>query len=458
MASSTRQLRLALLRRIVLATAAISSLFSLGVATAVDYSASGDYYGGRELVTVPRPDGSTFDAWVFYPATKNGLDAPVNTEGGNYPIVAWGHPFVLGPMFNNSTLRHLATWGYVTIAPTTEGGFLPNHAALAADMRYGIDYLQSLNSNSASPFFGRLNTQAVGASGFSMGGGASLLATAADSRIKAVANLSAAETFPTSAIDAMSNIHVPVRLVAGTADQTTPIPVHQQPMYDNANSPAQLRAIVGGNHLYNQDYPIPAPYTSAQLDQLALTRSELTSFFELYLKGDQSAWRNVWGPEAVNDPAFQSQLNPGIEVQELTSSASLRPDLTVHHLVVTNTGSSADTFDLLVEGNQIESILSVTKTSLLAPGESFAFDLTVDGIGAGLLDDTAIVSARSQRDGGTRGYALVTTSLGPATLATVKAFSVPEPSTWLLGAIGAALLVLMPAARAKLRPASQSAG
>ncbi|MBL9122045.1 MAG: dienelactone hydrolase family protein [Planctomycetaceae bacterium] len=428
----------------LLAVALLATRFSL--ATADDYSASGEFLGGRQLVSVPRPDGTNFDAWLYYPATSNGLNQPVATAGGDYPIVAWGHPFVLGPLFNNSTLRHLATWGYVTIAPTTQGGFLPNHAALAADMRYGIDYVQSLHDNPASPFFGKLDTAAVGASGFSMGGGASLLAAAADSRIKAVANLAAAETFPSSAIAAMSQIQVPVRLVAGTADQTTPIAVHQQPMYDAGNAPTQLRAIVGGNHLHFQDFPLPSPYTPAQLDQLAHSRSELTAFFELYLKGDQSAWRSVWGPEAEGDPAFESQLNPGIVIEQLATlpgEGSL-----VHQLVVTNSGAVPDSYDLLFEGNEFDSQLSFLATPELAPGESFAFELTVSEGESFLVSDTALVSARSHRDGGTRGYALVTSEFLSLTGVALNAYSVPEPASWLLAASGIVVLALRKRIRA----------
>jgi dienelactone hydrolase len=68
-------------------------------------------------------------------------------------------------------------------------------------MRHCLTYLEEQNADPASWLFGQVATAQFGVSGHSMGGGASILAAAADARIKAVANLAAAETNP-SAIQA----------------------------------------------------------------------------------------------------------------------------------------------------------------------------------------------------------------------------------------------------------------
>ena len=110
-----------------------------------------------------------------------------------------------------SHFRHLATHGFVVIAPQFPD---TQHGELAEDLLYCVQYLRQQNTSPSSRFRGLLDTTFIGPTGHSMGGGASLLAAARDSRVKVVAPLAAAETTP-SAIAVMNQIMGIVYLIAG---------------------------------------------------------------------------------------------------------------------------------------------------------------------------------------------------------------------------------------------------
>ena len=196
-------------------------------------------YAGWQQVTVTRPDNSTFTARLYYPAYSNGQGAPYNGSGAPYPALSFGHGFLTAHTYYQSTLAHLATWGYFVIATESGMSLFPNHQEYANDLRHCLTYLEQENANPASPYYQDVDTAHFGLFGHSMGGGASILATAADARVRAMATLAAAETNP-SAIAQMPNIQVPVRLIAGDQDGIVDWQQNTLLMY-NAGRPARLR-------------------------------------------------------------------------------------------------------------------------------------------------------------------------------------------------------------------------
>jgi dienelactone hydrolase len=308
-----------------------------------------------------------------------------------------------------STLEHLATHGYFAIATESQGGLFPDHDAFANDLRFSLDFLEAENVRSGSRFRGALAVGRYGASGHSMGGGASILATARDARIRAVANLAAAETDP-SAIAAMRQIQVPIRLVAGSADTITPPSRHQQPMYDAGGPPRQIPILQGGWHCGFQDVssfgcdsgPMSRP------TQLAYTRRLLTGFFNLHLKGDQLAWSGVWGPALASDNQIRTQSDPGFALtpgdQVVGAPAG---SIAKFSLVLRNTGRAPTEYDVLTEGLRWRVIRPVV-TKTLAVGESTTVTLSANvppGTAPG--DYPLVVSARTRLDKATRAWARV---------------------------------------------------
>src|SRR5881398_131934 len=60
-------------------------------------------------------------------------------SGYNLPAVAFGHGWLQPPERYLDLLRHLASWGIVVAAPSTQRGPFGSHRLLAADLRTSLD-------------------------------------------------------------------------------------------------------------------------------------------------------------------------------------------------------------------------------------------------------------------------------------------------------------------------------
>ncbi len=372
-------------------------------------SQPGPFRAGWRSVTVTRANSTTFTARLYYPATVAGQNGAFDNSASPYPAITFGHGFFQAVSSYQSTLEHLATHGYLVIASDSEGGLLPNHQNFADDLKRCLTYLEQENANPASTFFGHVATSRFGASGHSMGGGSSILATSQDVRIKALANLAAAETNP-SATAAMPNINVPVSLISASSDTIVPLASNGQLMYNGGVSPRILPVIQGGWHCGFEDangFGCDSG-TITRDQQLGETRRLLTSFFNLYLKSDESAAKKVWGNE-LDNALVQSQRNSGIEitpaVQNVTAPVGTQTKFTV---TVTNRGTAAASFSVFVEQRRWIVITNPQQTAVLAPGQSAVISFRVRRLykNPSILNGQ-LISIRSNADNLTRSYASV---------------------------------------------------
>lgn len=374
-------------------------------ATFADASEPGPYGAGFVEVAVDRTGGGTFTAVVYYPATGTGGGTPYDGAGAPYPAISFGHGFLQSVEQYQSTLVHLATHGYFVIASRSEGGLLPNHARFATDMRDCLTWLEQRNTDEQSAWFGQIDAEAFGLSGHSMGGGASILAASADPRVRALANLAAAETNP-SAIAAMADVRVPTALIAGSQDTIVPVGSHGQLMYASGAAPKQLPIIVGGFHCGFTDNTFLFCDSGgiSRAAQLAITRRLLVEFFDLYLKDADAPWRVVWGPEAFAYPAvMRGSSDSGLELLASDVAVSAAVGSTVGVMLeIRNTGSVASVFTLFFEGTGVTVMADPPVTPVLDVGESVevTLNLTPQQVGA----QSALISVRREVDGGTRGY------------------------------------------------------
>lgn len=385
------------------------AVFLLAVAAkSQDLSAPGPYAVGERTVTVTRPDNTTFSALLYYPATAAGADAPFDASGAPYPGVTFGHGFLTQPSLYASTLRHLASHGHIVAATTTQTGFLPSHSAFALDLRHCLTWFEQQNSNAQSPYFGAIDTARFGAFGHSMGGGATILAAAGDARIKAIAPMAPAETNP-SAISAMASVQVPARLVCGTQDTIVPTATNGQSMYNAAAGPRQLLSILGGWHCGFVD-TAPAGGIGCdsgslpRADQLAIVRRHLAAFFLLHLRGDQSKWNQVWGPQGALDGTTTTTRDARAAFTPAAArQAGVAGQVLDYSFVVANQSSQPTSFTLQAENALWPTTLSVAQTAVLAPGQSETVHvLVVVPAVSAYANDRCLVSARRDADGATR--------------------------------------------------------
>jgi dienelactone hydrolase len=392
---------------------AAAAMLNVVPAAEADPSLPGPYGAGWVQVSVPRPGGGSFDAMLFYPASGSGQGATYDGSGAPYAAISFGHGWITAVTLYQSTLEHLASWGYLVIASESYGGLFPNHGAFADDLRWCLTYLESENASPSSWLFQQVDTNAFGVSGHSMGGGASVLAAERDSRIRVVANMAAADTNP-SAIDAIANVRVPVFLIAGDEDSIAPPSQHTIPMYDSAFAPRRLPLLDGGWHCGFLDSSFFGCDSGSmpRETQLALTRGLLTTFFNLYLKGDQAVWRQVWGPELYDEPLIDnSRVDAGIGLEP--NDVGLHGYGGQHvqiDMLITNSGPLATSYTLLVEDNTWSTVPVPAQTAVLDPGGTTSISVTVEIVdGPGTAVDTALLSARSDLDSGTRLYATLAT-------------------------------------------------
>ena len=145
---------------------------------------------GKHRVLVGDLDYAGLPGKVYAPA-----------EGQGLPAVAFGHDWRKGIKDYHATLRHLASWGIVVVAPDTETGMFPDHRNLAADMESALQVAAGVKMGqgniTVSP--GRL-----GFIGHGMGGGCAALAAVDNEKAKAVAAIYPAVTSPSAASAARS--------------------------------------------------------------------------------------------------------------------------------------------------------------------------------------------------------------------------------------------------------------
>lgn len=267
------------------------------LAFALAFAAQAQPYliGNRSITFFDASRNRNIATNLYYPGVSAGSNAAV--LAGEWPVLVVGHGFVMGTDAYANLWNHFVPRGYIVALPTTESGFAPNHNNFGLDIAFVSLALQAANSEAASPFYQRVApTSAL--MGHSMGGGSSFLGAANNTSITTVVNFAAAETNP-SAVAACAQVQVPTLVFAGGNDCVTPIPQHQQPMYDALAVPCRaFVSITGGGHCYfaesnfNCNFgeltctPAPAISRAAQHD---VVNDFATLWLDHFLKGDDAA-------------------------------------------------------------------------------------------------------------------------------------------------------------------------
>lgn len=201
-------------------------------------------------------DGRTY--YVYYPEN-------IKSSKKTYPVLSWANGTMCPPDMYAGLLNELAKGGYIVIA---------NSETMAADgtaQIAALDFLISLNSNSSSLAYKKVNTSKLGVIGHSQGGRSSVNAAVKDSRIKCVVSLAGSnyleEAEPNSA---------PTLFIAGGKDMIVSPSQWIQPAYDVAKGPAVYASLNGAIH--TTCCTNPEKYSSYILD-----------WCNAWLKGDNKA-------------------------------------------------------------------------------------------------------------------------------------------------------------------------
>ena len=219
---------------------------------------------------------------IYYPSDTNGDNVPISM--GNYPIIVFGHGFLMSWDSYDNFWNSLVPEGYILCFPTTEMGFAPNHQFFAEDLSFIATKMQMESQNSSSIFYNSVLPK-TGILGHSMGGGASFLAAENNSNINTLINFAAAETNP-SAIAAASNITIPSLIFSGEDDCVAPPINHQNIMFDSLNSNCKTQInIISGGHCYFANENILCSFGESSCNpNLNISRAEQQSTTNDFLK------------------------------------------------------------------------------------------------------------------------------------------------------------------------------
>lgn len=165
------------------------------------------------------------------------------TSGRRLPIVALGHGWLQSADRYADTMRYLASWGIIVVAPNTHRSVFSSHQGLALDLSRA---LRMVASGQLGGGLVRGDLRRMGVLGHSTGGGAAMLAAAKDDAIKAVVTVTAAETRP-SAIQAAGRVYVPSLHLIGSKDDMAESDGAR--IARSCSGPAQLRMVKGSGHL-----------------------------------------------------------------------------------------------------------------------------------------------------------------------------------------------------------------
>ncbi len=182
--------------------------------------------GGTSIASAPTwpQTGRVIGTEVYYPATTDGVSAPMPT--GVFPIVVLAHGFVMTPDAYDNIARRLAQEGFITILPATETSFSPDHLSFAEDIRFLALRFYDHNTLSTIPSLSFLNghiSPLVAIGGHSMGAGCSMVAAQNNTSIEALFNFATA-TSNTTGISSLAGaplVTVPTLIFSGERDCIT---------------------------------------------------------------------------------------------------------------------------------------------------------------------------------------------------------------------------------------------
>lgn len=177
---------------------------------------------------VHEADGRTY--YIYYPEN-------ISYSKKTYPVLSWANGTACQPSMYTGLFTALAKGGYIVIA-SSETMSADGNAQIA-----GLDFVISLNNNSSSLAYKKVNTKQLGVIGHSQGGRSSVNAAVKDSRIKCVVSIAGSNYLE----EAKPN-STPTFFIAGEKDMIVSPSQWIQPAYDVAKGPAVYASLNGALH------------------------------------------------------------------------------------------------------------------------------------------------------------------------------------------------------------------
>lgn len=225
-----------------------------------------DCPSGETCVPCPGSISRLLNTDVYYPAASGtpGVKvqgAPLDTHDGRFPLLVFAHGLASSKTDFVDTLVHLASHGYVVVAPdfpltntaTVVGGceYRADLVNQPGDVSFELDTFTGIGDSPGGAFAGVVDGSAVGVVGHSFGGATALLAgfggSLADPRLKAAAAAAPGPSCYSSPMFASTRT-LPFVILHGTSDEFVN-PASSRELYALMLPPKFLVEIVGGDHV-----------------------------------------------------------------------------------------------------------------------------------------------------------------------------------------------------------------
>lgn len=230
---------------VLFSAAIISQTFPVGTVS-INFKDASRTGGSTVSGAIQMPgSGRDIGVDVYYPALSSTSSSNVSFATGQFPVVVFGHGFVMKASDYTNIYNDLASRGYIIAALNTEGGISPNHTDFGADEAFIAAAMQQLNTTSTPTSVTGFNghvAQKSAIGGHSMGAGSTFLGAANNTTINCLFNFSAATTNPSS-ITSATAVTVPLLMISGQYDSVADTTV-QNDHYAAAASTKKFHVII----------------------------------------------------------------------------------------------------------------------------------------------------------------------------------------------------------------------
>jgi predicted dienelactone hydrolase len=302
------------LRKSSLRSIALASALITGVGLAAcggggsgprDPASPGPYGVGMATMTFTRPSTTTgqprpLETVIWYPIDAGAganprPDAPPATRGGPFPVVTFSHGDAGTPKEASYFTEHLASWGFVVVAPAhfgnrtqdcpcSDAAFADSLFNRVPDITFVVDSVLALKKDPEQPIGRIIDTERIADTGYSYGG-LTAMSAALVGRFDVV--IAMAPGAPSLLLDAAKKTRVPTLLMAGGRDERVDAD-GVRALYDvlPADLPRYyLRIPQAGHHAFRNECKQTCEFPQARAHELVDRYA--TAFLEVYLVGDQ---------------------------------------------------------------------------------------------------------------------------------------------------------------------------